>query len=163
MKRIFLIGTMVGCFALLQACASSGETKTADTSTAPATAAPKTYSDTDVKAAMDEFVKAYTGKDGTLELKVLHDGQAKDMKLKFVKVHDPVAVLNATSAFACTDFKDTKKDKKTRKMHTYDIDFWLTPGPDGKLTVIPEKIELHKVNGKKLFDYDRAGNKIPVG
>jgi len=167
MKRILLALSAMIVVTLLQSCSSTEEvtattTPTTDTTVTTPITPQKAYTDIDVKTAMDEYVKAHTDKNGILEIKVLRDGQSKTMKLKFVKVHDPVAVLSPTSSFACTDFKDTQKDKKTKKINTYDIDFWLTPGADGKLTVIPEKTEIHKVNGKKLFDYDRAGNKIPI-
>lgn len=150
----------------LLSCSSKSELVTTPGPTDPV--APQTpvatpsSAELEVKTAMSDYVRGQTGRDGTLEIKVLQDGQAKPMKLKFIKMLEPVAVFSKASAMACSQFKDAAKGKRSKKIAAYDIDFWFAPGPEGRLVVIPERTEVHKVNDRKLFDYDRSGNKIPV-
>ena len=73
--------------------------------------------------------------------------EGKDLRLKLIKVHeDRVSYIKKDAAyFACTDFK--ADDGKT----TYDIDFWMKKGKQGKLEVYQTKI--HKKDGKPRFTY----------
>lgn len=73
--------------------------------------------------------------------------EGKDLKLKLIKVHeDKVSYIKKEDAyFACTDF--ITDDGKT----TYDVDFWMKKGKDGKLEVYASKI--HKKDGAPRFIY----------
>ena len=122
--------------------------------------APET-STNQIKRAVNDYIKANKSK-GVVNLRVLDNGTSKTMKLKFDKIHDPVSKVSDTSYFACTDFQTAEKDPVSGKRVTYDIDFWLTPGPNGRLAVQPERTEIHKVDGKKRFDYKPDGTKIPL-
>jgi hypothetical protein len=81
--------------------------------------------------------------------------EKKGLGLKLIRVHeDRVSYLKTEDAyFACTDFKTA--DGKT----TYDIDFWMRKGKDGKLEVYRTKI--HKKDGVPRFTY-RDDEIVPV-
>ncbi len=56
------------------------------------------------------------------------------LTLKFIKIHDPVRVIDGERYFACTDFAVAGEPDKL-----YDLDFWLHP-VDGRLEVYEERI-----------------------
>jgi len=87
----------------------------------------------------------------------LKDDVTKEMlKLKFIKVHDPVRKMKNDVYFACTDFHLVKdKDK------IYDIDFWLKDKGKGPLEVFRTKVHKHPVRGwVKKPRYTFRGEKI---
>ncbi len=61
----------------------------------------------------------------------------KELKLKFVKVHEPVRKMEGKGYFACTDFHVKGNEDKL-----YDLDFWMK-SKDGKLEVTKQKIHKH--------------------
>jgi len=109
---------------------------------------------------MMDYLNTHTH-DGKVELQVLESGNQKDMKLKLVKIHYPLRKITDTDYFVCADLKDTQADAATKKQNTYDIDFWFTV-TEGKLQLVADKTEVHKINGKKLFDYNKSGEKVPT-
>lgn len=95
----------------------------------------------DIKQAMKEHLGARVDEDGVFEIR--DDKTGEVLKLKFVKIHDPVRKINSSIYFACTDFEVVGEKKKL-----YDLDFWLSP-IDGKLVIYKEKI--HKEPRKSLL------------
>ena len=71
------------------------------------------------------------------------DKTGEVLELKFVKIHDPVRVINSNTYFACTDFHVVGERKKL-----YDLDFWMSP-VNGELRIYKEKI--HKEPRKALL------------
>ncbi len=105
---------------------------------------------TDIKTGMTQYIIAETKK-GNGEFKIHDDKLKKDWALTFVKIHDPVRIIDDKTYFACTDFKSTTSGD------VLDLDFWLVPGTkQGVLNLVDTKI--HKVNGEPRFTYE--GNKL---
>lgn len=97
----------------------------------------ESYSASDIKTAMKNHIEAETNDDGIFKIK---DSKTDEkLKLKFVKIHDPVREMEDKGYFACTNFHVEGKDKKM-----YDLDFWLEP-KDGSLKVYKTKIHKHPV------------------
>lgn len=91
------------------------------------------YAD-DIKEATQSYI---TGRQDSDKLFAIHDEVAGEMlTLRFVKIHDPVRVIDGDRYFACTDFEVPGEDGKL-----YDLDFWLSP-EDGKLVVY--EVRIHK-------------------
>jgi hypothetical protein len=87
-----------------------------------------------IKEAMNVHIREKT-KNGVFTISDPMIGE--NLKLKFVKIHDPVRKIEGKGYFACTDFEVIgEKDK------LYDLDFWLNP-KDGKLAVTDTKIHKH--------------------
>lgn len=101
----------------------------------------KKYYVDDIKKAMSDHISNSTDADGVF---YLHDDKTgENLSLIFVKIHDPVRVIDGNTYFACTDFKVVGEDNKL-----YDLDFWLRP-VDGVLKVYKTKI--HKEPRKSLI------------
>lgn len=84
-------------------------------------AAPRKFYVEDIKAAMMAHIAAHRDEHGVFHLRDDRTGEA--LRLRFVKIHDPVRVINRDTYFACTDFAvDGEPDK------LYDLDFWMRPG-----------------------------------
>ena len=67
----------------------------------------------EIKAAMIAHIKA-AGK-ANKGLLIVHDDVEKaDRSLKFVKLHDPVRVIDGKTAFACADFTEMVNGKKSK-------------------------------------------------
>ena len=79
-----------------------------------------------------------------------------DWKLELVKVHkSKICMLNeGKTCFACADLKEVGGKNKL------DLDFYADHSPDGKMTM--SKVLIHKVNGKKRFNYDKNNNMVQV-
>lgn len=101
---------------------------------------PKRYYVEDIKKAMSDYINSAVDADGVFHL--YDEKTDKSLSLIFVKIHDPVRVIDGNTYFACTDFKVVGDDKKL-----YDLDFWLSP-VDGVLKVYQTKI--HKEPRKSL-------------
>lgn len=86
---------------------------------------------------MKSHIKKRTKEDKKGVFQIRDEKASKDLKLKFVKIHDPVRKLEGKGYFACTDFHVANKKNKV-----YDLDFWLNK-KDGKLKVTKEKIHKH--------------------
>lgn len=110
----------------------------------------KAITATDIKAAMMTHIEKKTKNQKPFVIK--DKKLKKTWRLNFVKIHDPVRMIDDKTYFACTDFKSTSSSD------VLDLDFWLVPTSSGKLKVVEEKI--HKVNGKPRFTYE--GNKLVV-
>ena len=78
-----------------------------------------------IKEAMDIHLADRVDENGIFHMR--DDKTGEILKLKFVKIHDPVRVINSNTYFACTDFHVVGERKKL-----YDLDFWMTP-INGKL------------------------------
>lgn len=98
--------------------------------------AVQAYSAADIKTAMTAHIVA-RAKDGVFMINDEKTG--KELKLKFVKIHDPVRKIEGKGFFACTDFEVVGESGKL-----YDLDFWLNPEA-GKLVVTEEKIHKNPV------------------
>lgn len=104
-------------------------------------AAPQQFYVEDIKAAMRAHVASRVDEDGVFHI---HDEvTGESLKLRFVKVHDPVRQIDGNTYFACTDFHVVGNEKKL-----YDLDFWMNP-VDGKLEVYEERI--HKEPRRSLL------------
>ncbi|MBT3228264.1 MAG: hypothetical protein HOD43_07830 [Candidatus Marinimicrobia bacterium] len=99
--------------------------------------AAQNFSAAEIKGAMNAHI-AMREVDGVFTISDEKTGE--DLKLKFVKIHDPVRKIEGKGYFACTDFEVIGESGKL-----YDLDFWLNP-EGGSLKVTEEKI--HK-NPKK--------------
>lgn len=102
---------------------------------------PKKYYVEDIKQAMVEHLGTRVDEDGIFQIRDEKTGEI--LKLRFVKIHDPVRKINGSIYFACTDFEVVGENKKL-----YDLDFWLSP-IDGNLVIYKEKI--HKEPRKSLL------------
>jgi hypothetical protein len=102
---------------------------------------PNKYYVEDIKQAMVEHLGARVDEEGIFHIR--DDKTGEILKLRFVKIHDPVRKINSRIYFACTDFQVVGEEKKL-----YDLDFWLSP-IDGKLVIFKEKI--HKEPRKSLL------------
>lgn len=102
---------------------------------------PIKYYVSDIKKAMDIHLADRVDENGIFQMR--DDKTGKILKLKFVKIHDPVRVINSSTYFACTDFHVVGERKKL-----YDLDFWMSP-VNGELVIYKEKI--HKEPRKALL------------
>lgn len=98
------------------------------------------FSAAQIKEAMNAHIKENT-KNGVFPIQ--DPKTQENLKLKFVKIHDPVRKIEGKGYFACTDFEVIGETGKL-----YDLDFWLNP-KDGKLVVTETKIhkEPQKIEG----------------
>lgn len=86
-----------------------------------------------IKEAMTSHIQKNTN-DGVF---AIQDTKTQEnLKLKFVKIHDPVRKIEGKGYFACTDFEVVGETGKL-----YDLDFWLNP-KEGHLVVTDTK--MHK-------------------
>lgn len=107
----------------------------------------KVFSARHIKMALLNYLKKESQK-GVFTF-VDKDDENKELKLKFVKIHDPVRKIEGKGYFACTDFRTLEGPKQK----LYDLDFWLNPKGDdklGKLEVTQVKVHKHpqEVKGK---------------
>lgn len=96
----------------------------------------------DIKTAMKKHIKSQS-KDGVFTIQDEKEG--KELKLEFVKIHDPVREMTEKgSYFGCTDFHVKGNADKV-----YDLDFWLKPKGES-LEVVRSKVHKHpkKKNGE---------------
>lgn len=109
-------------------------------------AAATTITAQDVKDAIHAHLDQETAQnDGHF---VIEDEKLdKTWMLDFVKIHDPVRIINDKTYFACMDFKEVGGDQ------VLDLDFWLeaTGQESPKLKVTDVKI--HKLDGEPRFTY----------
>jgi hypothetical protein len=77
-------------------------------------------------------IAAQRDADGVFHLRDERTGDA--LRLRFVKIHDPVRVIDGNTYFACTDFA---VDGEPRKL--YDLDFWMRPDGD-RLRIYDTKV-----------------------
>lgn len=103
----------------------------------------KTFSAKQIKMALLNYLKKES-KGGVFTF-VDKDDQNKELKLKFVKIHDPVRKIEGKGYFACTDFRTLNGPKQK----LYDLDFWINPKDDA-LEVTQVKVHKHpeEVNRK---------------
>lgn len=102
---------------------------------------PKKYYVGDIKKAMMEHIANEIDENGIFRLRDEKTGEI--LELKFVKIHDPVRVIDNSTYFACTDFHVVGNPKKL-----YDLDFWMKP-ETGELKIYKSKI--HKEPRKSLI------------
>ncbi len=95
----------------------------------------------DIKKAMEIHLAERVDENGIFRM--LDNQTGEILELKFVKIHDPVRVINSSTYFACTDFHVVGERKKL-----YDLDFWMSP-VNGELKIYKEKI--HKEPRKALL------------
>ena len=101
----------------------------------------KKYYVGDIKKAMTDYIEDEIDENGIFRIKDEKTGEI--LNLKFVKIHDPVRVINSNTYFACTDFHVADNPKKL-----YDLDFWMHP-ETGELKIFKSKI--HKEPRKSLI------------
>lgn len=101
----------------------------------------KKYYVKDIKKAMMEYIASEVDENGIFRL--LDEKTGEILDLKFVKIHDPVRVINSNTYFACTDFHIAGNPKIL-----YDLDFWMQP-ETGELKIFKSKI--HKEPRKSLI------------
>lgn len=105
----------------------------------------------EIKAAMHQYVTSATTQGGGVF--AVRDAVAKkDLRLTFVKLHDPVRAVAGRGYFACADFRGI--DDGT----LYDIDVWLSPHGEH---LQPTETVVHKVAGRPRFTY-RDDQAVPV-
>jgi len=97
----------------------------------PPTAPVKYYAE-DIKEAMLAHIARE--QDGSGIFRLEDDRTHELLELRFVKIHDPVRRIDATTYFACTDFHVGDEPDKL-----YDLDFWLRP-ENGRLVVYDAKV-----------------------
>lgn len=142
MKRFLMIFVLIFCapaFATEHGGKEHGGKPTQTTASSV-----KSYSASEIKAAMLQHIELQQKNgSGFLLIKDPKENN-RELKLKFVKIHDPVRIIVGKGYFACTDFY---ADGNPAKL--YDLDFWLNP-KDGKLAVTDTKIhkEPQLVNGQ---------------
>lgn len=156
-NRFYILWLLIGLtFALPQANVFAGEHPGEEHAGKPAKkedpgeehagkTAPK-FSAEQIKKAMRAHIDAQT-KNGVF---AIYDRKTKkDLKLRFVKIHEPVREMQGKGFFACTDFVVVKETGELEAGKLYDLDFWLNPR-DGKLVVTETKIhkEPKKINGQ---------------
>lgn len=102
-----------------------------------ASSAGEEYSAEEIKTAMREHIARRTklGIPGVFEITDLRTSH--QLKLRFVKIHDPVRTLGGDLYFACTKFVAAGNPDKA-----FDLDFWLQP-VNGELKVYQENV--HKL------------------
>jgi hypothetical protein len=103
--------------------------------------APRKFYVEDIKAAMMAHIAAHRDDDGVFHLRDDRTGEA--LRLRFVKIHDPVRVINRDTYFACTDFAVDGQPEKL-----YDLDFWMRP--EGEVLRIYDT-KVHKEPRKSLL------------
>ena len=101
----------------------------------------KKYYVSDIKKAMMDHLAEQVDENGIF--KIFDKKTGETLSLKFVKIHDPVRVINSSVYFACTDFHLVGNRKIL-----YDLDFWMSPD-DGVLKIYQTKI--HKEPRKSLI------------
>ncbi|MFM7121922.1 MAG: hypothetical protein ACKOZX_17035 [Gammaproteobacteria bacterium] len=104
-------------------------------------AAPDKFYVEDIKAAMALHIERTNDAQGVFHL--IDDKTGEPLALRFVKIHDPVRQIDASTYFACTDFAVVGHEDKL-----YDIDFWLRPAGD-RLEVYDTRV--HKEPRKSLL------------
>jgi hypothetical protein len=102
---------------------------------------PRTFYVEDIKGAMELHIASRVDEDGIFRIR--DDVTGEVLSLQFVKIHDPVRVIDEETYFACTDFQVVGKPKKL-----YDLDFWLRPAGD-VLEVYEERV--HKEPRRSLL------------
>lgn len=102
---------------------------------------PRTFYVEDIKGAMHRHIAARVDDDGIFRMKDRVTGEL--LELQFVKIHDPVRVIDDRTYFACTDFHVVGEPDKL-----YDLDFWLRPAGD-VLEVYEERV--HKEPRRSLL------------
>jgi hypothetical protein len=93
-----------------------------------------TFTASKIKEAMKQHIDMAVKKNGGLFVIRDEKNNNQELKLQFVRIHDPVRSLSGRGYFACTDFQVVGEPGKL-----YDIDFWLNP-KEGKLAVTETKI-----------------------
>ncbi|MDW3094677.1 MAG: hypothetical protein R8G33_03285 [Gammaproteobacteria bacterium] len=101
----------------------------------------KKYYVGDIKKAMTDHIANEIDEDGIFRIRDEKTGEI--LTLRFVKIHDPVRVINSNTYFACTDFHVVGNPKKL-----YDLDFWMHP-ESGELKIFKSKI--HKEPRKSII------------
>ena len=102
---------------------------------------PKKYYVNDIKKAMMDYIANEIDENGIFHLRDDRTGEV--LALQFVKIHDPVRVINSNTYFACTDFHVAGNPEKV-----YDLDFWMQP-ETGELKIFKSKV--HKEPRKSLI------------
>jgi hypothetical protein len=110
-------------------------------SAAGAAEEPRKFYVEDIKGAMQQHIASRVNDDDVFRLRDRVTGEM--LALRFVKIHDPVRVIDRRTYFACTDFHVVGEPEKV-----YDLDFWLRPDGD-VLEVYEERV--HKEPRRSLL------------
>ncbi len=102
---------------------------------------PRKFYVEDIKGAMNRYIAGRVDDDGIFRMTDHVTGE--ELELRFVKIHDPVRVIDRSTYFACTDFHVVGEPAKL-----YDLDFWLRPNGN-VLEVYEERV--HKEPRRSLL------------
>ncbi|MCC6272842.1 MAG: hypothetical protein IT572_05200 [Deltaproteobacteria bacterium] len=107
--------------------------------------AAKGYSAAEIKVALTAHIETAQAEGNGVFKIVDKDRSGRELKLRFVKIHDPVRKIEGKGYFACSDFRVDGGETE----EILDLDFWLNP-KDGRLVVTETKIhkDAVKVDGK---------------
>jgi hypothetical protein len=109
----------------------------------------------EIKAAMHEHI-AQKVKEGGGVFRLKDDQTGEELRLEFVRIHDPVRKVAGEGYFACSDFRVAGAPEKL-----YDLDFWLKQEGD-KLVITKTRVHKEPVQegstwGKKpRYGFDEA-------
>jgi len=95
------------------------------------------YTAEEIKKAMAQHIHVETMRNGGV-FKIQDPKADALLTLEFVKIHDPVRMIEGRGYFACTDFHPVGSEAGK----LYDLDFWLSP-KDGALVVTETRIHKH--------------------
>ena len=136
-----LVYRLVGILLFVFSTSAGGDESAMKVSSPAPENEPKKYYVNDIKKAMMEYIANEVDENGIFRLYDEKTGEL--LELKFVKIHDPVRVINSNTYFACTDFHIAGNPKIL-----YDLDFWMQP-ETGELKIYKSKI--HKEPRKSLI------------
>lgn len=111
----------------------------------------KEFSANDIKRAMTAHIEKRQSDGKGVFILIDKDDKNKELKLKFVKIHDPVRKIEGKGYFACTDFQVVGGD--VDQLH--DLDFWLNPDASGQKLVVTEE-KVHKDPVKKEGKWEKV-------
>ncbi|MFQ5960505.1 MAG: hypothetical protein ACE5MG_03845 [Candidatus Methylomirabilales bacterium] len=94
----------------------------------------------EIKAAIHTHINEKV-KEGGGVIKIKDDKTGEELKLEFVRIHNPVRKVKGEGYFACSDFRVQGEPEKL-----YDLDFWLKQEGD-KLVIT--KTRIHKEPAKE--------------
>ncbi|MCB0364524.1 MAG: hypothetical protein H6624_06310 [Bdellovibrionaceae bacterium] len=99
----------------------------------------------DIKSALTAYIKEKSDDKGIFNY-IDADRNNAPMKLKFVKIHDPVRHMEKKGQyFACTDFEVVGQSGKL-----HDMDFWMVPTEDG-MEIVSTKVHKDPVKKSKKW------------
>jgi len=100
----------------------------------------------EIKSSLIKYISENSNDDGVYNYQDL-DRNNNTLALKFVKIHDPVRVMEKKGQyFACTDFEIVGQEGKL-----HDLDFWMVPSENG-LSIVRTKVHKDPVWMSKKWE-----------